>query len=169
MTALERLIGTQISVTTGKMPPSAAFISDPIIETPGVRYYDPLKAETVDVSEISGVNPLLGSQLGENRRISVNVRPVRKLPLQLFAEGFVDQLRTRCRWVDARGVNWRGLTANVRISSNRSRNDPATSSACWQLVRYGLDAHRPRAMDRRPAFQRISDVCRGLPASGLGP
>lgn len=74
------------SITTGKTPPTAAFISDPIIETPGVRYYDPLQEETVDVSEISGGNPELGPQRGENRRISVNLKPAPKLALQFFAD-----------------------------------------------------------------------------------
>jgi iron complex outermembrane recepter protein len=80
-----RLFG---SVTTGKTPPSVSAISDPIIETPGVRYFDPLAGATVDVSEISGGNPELGPQRGEDRRFSVNLKPVPGLALQVFGDYF---------------------------------------------------------------------------------
>lgn len=74
------------SVTTGKTPPAVGTISDPIIETPGVRYYDPVRGETVDVTEISGGNPALAAQRGENRRLSLSVKPAPKLALHLFAD-----------------------------------------------------------------------------------
>jgi hypothetical protein len=80
-----RLFG---SVTTGKTPPSVASVADPIIETPGVRYYDPVNSETVDVTEISGGNPALGAQRAANRRVSISIKPAPKLALNLFADYF---------------------------------------------------------------------------------
>ena len=73
-------------ITTRRTPPAVGFTSDPIIGTPGVRYFDPLRDETVDVTEISGGNPDLGPQLGENRRLSLNLKPFPKLALQLYAD-----------------------------------------------------------------------------------
>ena len=80
-----RLIG---SVTTGKTPPTIASVADPIIEIPGVRYFDPMNGETVDITQISGGNPDLGPQRGVNRRLSVNIKPVPKLALQFTADYF---------------------------------------------------------------------------------
>lgn len=78
-----RLFG---SVTTGKTPPAVASVADPIIETPGVRYFDPVNNETVDVTQISGGNPDLEAQRGESRRISVNIKPAPGLALNLFGD-----------------------------------------------------------------------------------
>lgn len=78
-----RLLG---SMTTGKTPPSVELLSDPILETAGVRYFDPLRDETVDVTQISGGNPDLGASRAANRRLSVTLKPLRKVPLQLTAD-----------------------------------------------------------------------------------
>lgn len=78
-----RLFG---SVTTGRTPPAVAFLADPLLETPGVRYFDPLRDETVDVTEISGGNPDLEASRAANRRLSANIKPFKSLPLQFTAE-----------------------------------------------------------------------------------
>ena len=78
-----RLLG---SVTTGKTPPSVELLSDPILETTGVRYFDPLRDETVDVTQISGGNPDLSASQAANRRLSMTLKPLRKVPLQITAD-----------------------------------------------------------------------------------
>ena len=78
-----RLFG---SITTNRTPPAVGFLADPLIETPGVRYFDPLLDQTVDVTEISGGNPDLADLSAANRRLSANVKPFKSLPLQLTAE-----------------------------------------------------------------------------------
>ena len=75
-----RLLG---SITSGRTPPSVELLSDPILETTGVRYFDPLFDQTVDVTQISGGNPDLGPSRAANRRLSATVKPLRKVPLQL--------------------------------------------------------------------------------------
>jgi hypothetical protein len=75
-----RLLG---SITTGRTPPSVELLSDPILETSGVRYFDPLLDETVDVTQISGGNPELGASRAANRRLSATIKPLAKVPLQL--------------------------------------------------------------------------------------
>ncbi len=78
-----RLFG---SITTNRIPPAVGFLADPLLETPGVRYFDPLRDETVDVTEISGGNPNLTDLSAANRRLSANLKPFKSLPLQLTAE-----------------------------------------------------------------------------------
>jgi hypothetical protein len=78
-----RLFG---SVTMGRTPPAVGFIADPLLITPSVRYLDPLRNETVDVTQISGGNPKLEIQRASHRRLSANIKPFRALPLQLTAE-----------------------------------------------------------------------------------
>ena len=78
-----RLLG---SISSGKTPPSVELLSDPILETTGVRYFDPLRDETVDVTQISGGNPDLGSSQAANRRLSMTLKPLRKVPLQVTAD-----------------------------------------------------------------------------------
>ena len=78
-----RLLG---SITTGETPPSVELLSDPVLETPGVRYFDPLRDETVDVTQISGGNPDLDSTRNANRRLSATLKPLRKVALQITAD-----------------------------------------------------------------------------------
>lgn len=76
----------QGSITSGKTPPSVELLSDPILETPGVRYFDPLRDETVDVTQVSGGNPDLGSSLAANRSLSATLKPLSKVPLRITAD-----------------------------------------------------------------------------------
>jgi hypothetical protein len=78
-----RLFG---SLSTGRTPPEARLLADPLLETPGVRYVDPLSGQTVTVTEISGGNPDLTAQRAASRRLSANVKPFKAFPLLLTAE-----------------------------------------------------------------------------------
>ncbi|HVM38214.1 MAG TPA: hypothetical protein VM265_07500, partial [Sphingomicrobium sp.] len=74
------------SISAGRTPPAVGLIADPLLTTPGVRQVDPLSGETVDVLEIAGGNPALGAQRGASRRLSMQLKPLRKLPLSITAE-----------------------------------------------------------------------------------
>jgi hypothetical protein len=74
------------SVTTGRSPPAVGLIAAPLLATPGVRTIDPLTGESVDVTEITGGNPDLGAQRAASRRLSIQVKPLRKVPLTLTSE-----------------------------------------------------------------------------------
>ncbi|HVL29696.1 MAG TPA: hypothetical protein VM326_03140, partial [Sphingomicrobium sp.] len=67
-------------------PPSLALLSQPPIETPGVRYFDPLTGESVDVAIKSGGNPDLVPARLVDRRLSVQVRPLRDFDFALSAD-----------------------------------------------------------------------------------
>lgn len=74
------------SLTTGRSPPSLALTADPLLETPGVRYVDPLSGETVEVVQLTGGNPALRAQRTASRRLSLSVKPLAKVPLTLTSE-----------------------------------------------------------------------------------
>ncbi len=74
------------SITTGRTPPAVGLLAEPLLETPGVRYFDPLRGESVDVLEISGGNPELGTQRGDSRRLSLHVKPLGWAPLELTGD-----------------------------------------------------------------------------------
>lgn len=81
------------SISTGRSPPAVDLVAGPLLATPGVPYLDPLTGETVDVVELSGANPSLGAQRDANQRLSVNLKPFRRIGLTLTA----DYLATRNR------------------------------------------------------------------------
>ena len=60
--------------------------ADPLLETPGVRYVDPLSGETVEVVQLTGGNPALRAQRTASRRLSLSVKPLAKVPLTLTSE-----------------------------------------------------------------------------------
>ncbi len=74
------------SVSTSRTPPGVDLLSAPILATPGVRYLDPLGGAATDVIELSGGNPALDNQRGNNRRLSLELRPLRSTPLTLTAD-----------------------------------------------------------------------------------
>ena len=74
------------SITTGRTPPAIDLIAAPLLATPGVRAIDPLSGETLDVTELSGGNPALGAQRAHDRRLSLNLKPLRSLPLLITAD-----------------------------------------------------------------------------------
>jgi hypothetical protein len=66
--------------------PPIARLEQPIIETPGVRYFDPLRSETVEVVRITGGNAGLLRQGSDTTRVAATIKPIRSLALQLTAE-----------------------------------------------------------------------------------
>lgn len=66
--------------------PDADDLGSAIVVTPGERYFDFLTGETVDVTEISGGNPLLLAERLRTRRLRVNAGPLPSLNLRLNAE-----------------------------------------------------------------------------------
>jgi hypothetical protein len=73
-------------ISGDRRPADIELLAEPIISTPGVRYFDPVLRETTDVVQISGGNPDLLRQKSHTRRLSGNIRPVRHLSLQLSAD-----------------------------------------------------------------------------------
>jgi hypothetical protein len=61
-------------------------LGNPVNVVPGVRVFDPLTGETVDVTQISGGNPDLLPQKTKVRDVSALLRLVPRLNLQLNAE-----------------------------------------------------------------------------------
>ena len=55
------------SMTMGRTPPGVELTSGPILATPGMRYLDPLRGDTVDVVTLTGGNPALSAQRGKNQ------------------------------------------------------------------------------------------------------
>jgi hypothetical protein len=73
------------SVTDEDGAPSMQQLGDPIQQTPGVRVFDFVRGETVEVTSISGGNPGL---VADNRRVwklGANVRPIKDKDLSLSA------------------------------------------------------------------------------------
>jgi iron complex outermembrane receptor protein len=73
------------SVTDEDGAPSMQQLGDPVLSTPGVRVFDFVRGETVEVTRIDGGNPAL---VADNRRvwkIGANVRPLAKTDLSLSA------------------------------------------------------------------------------------
>jgi len=73
------------SVTDEDGAPSMQQLGDPVQSTPGVRVFDFVRGETVEVTRIDGGNPAL---VADNRRvwkIGANVRPLAKKDLSISA------------------------------------------------------------------------------------
>ncbi len=73
------------SVTDEDGAPSMQQLGDPVQQTPGVRVFDFVRGETVEVTRIDGSNPGL---VADNRRVwklGANVRPFEKPDLSLSA------------------------------------------------------------------------------------
>jgi hypothetical protein len=68
------------------LAPTIELLGEPVRGTPGVRIFDPLTGETVDVTQITGGNPDLKPEKDRVRRLSALLRLVPKLNLQLNAE-----------------------------------------------------------------------------------
>ena len=81
------------SIARSSSAPSIVSVDDPLVETPGVRYFDPVRGETVDVTLITGGTPGLGRQRSESNRIAANLKPFRSLALRFTAEYFESRNR----------------------------------------------------------------------------
>ncbi|MES2137811.1 MAG: hypothetical protein V4502_12220 [Pseudomonadota bacterium] len=68
------------------LPPALSVLGDPTIIAPGVRIFDPLTGQTVDVTEIFGGNRNLRPETDKIRRVSAILRLVPRLNLQANAE-----------------------------------------------------------------------------------
>lgn len=66
--------------------PDSRVIGDAAVVTPGVRYFDFLTGQTVDVTQIASGNPLLRAERATTRRLGVNAGPFQPLNLRLNAE-----------------------------------------------------------------------------------
>jgi hypothetical protein len=69
-----------------RQPPVVQFLGNPIIVTSGVRTFDPLTGETVDVTQITGGNPDLDTEKTTVKRFGAIIRPLDRLNLQINAE-----------------------------------------------------------------------------------
>lgn len=67
-------------------PPDARVIGDAPVLTSGVRYFDFLNGQTVDVTQVAGGNPLLLAERMTTRRLGFNAGPFQPLNLRLNAE-----------------------------------------------------------------------------------
>lgn len=66
--------------------PGVGLMNEPVIETPGVRYFDPLRGETVEVVAVAGGRTDLPRQRIASRSLTVDVRPLRSVDLLLTGE-----------------------------------------------------------------------------------
>lgn len=66
--------------------PNVGLMNEPVIETPGVRYFDPLRGETVEVVAVGGGRTDLPRQRIASRSLTVDVRPIRSVDLLLTGE-----------------------------------------------------------------------------------
>jgi iron complex outermembrane recepter protein len=66
--------------------PASDLVADPVLETAGVRIFDPVRLETVDVVAVTGGQSGLPPQKSALRSLTIDVRPVRSMDLLLTAE-----------------------------------------------------------------------------------
>jgi hypothetical protein len=78
------LVHLSASFDESRDPAVIQFLGNPTIVTSGVRTFDPLTGDTVDVTQITGGNPDLKTERTSTRRFGANVHPIE--PLQLNAE-----------------------------------------------------------------------------------
>lgn len=80
------ILRLRAAVDETEAPAPITTLGNPVVVTPGVRVFDPLTGETVDVVQITGGNPLALPQTTSQRRLSAILRLVPRLNLQLNAE-----------------------------------------------------------------------------------
>lgn len=78
-----RLFGSR---TSSRSQPSVELLAAPIVATPGVRFFDPVRGETVDVVTVQGGNPELGRFATRRDRLSLRIDPFDRLDLSFNAE-----------------------------------------------------------------------------------
>jgi hypothetical protein len=69
-----------------RTPAAVESLADPVVITPGVRYFDFLTGETVDVFQTFGGNPSLRPQTLTSGRLAANAAPWSRYNLQLNVE-----------------------------------------------------------------------------------
>jgi outer membrane cobalamin receptor len=78
------------SVTDEDGAPSMQQLGDPVVLTPGVRVFDFLRGETVDISRLEGGNPDLRADNRRVMKLGLNVRPLSETDLS-FSANYTDQ------------------------------------------------------------------------------
>jgi hypothetical protein len=66
--------------------PGVDLLGEALLETSGVRYFDPVQMETLDLVTLTGGRADLPSQSTAARKLSVDLRPLRSVDLLLTAE-----------------------------------------------------------------------------------
>jgi hypothetical protein len=74
------------SESRSRTPPSPDLLGEPLLETSGVRTFDPLRSETVDVVTLTGGLEGLPASRLRMRRLAADLRPLRGRDLLLTAE-----------------------------------------------------------------------------------
>lgn len=74
------------SIEKTDAPPLMQLLGDPVVISSGIRTFDPLTGETVDVTQITGGNPLILPQSTKIWRLSAIARLVPRWNLQLNGE-----------------------------------------------------------------------------------
>lgn len=74
------------ALARSRTAPAIDLLGEPLIETSGVRYFDPLRSETVDLVTVTGGRRNLPPQSFVSRRLTADLRPVKALDLLLTAE-----------------------------------------------------------------------------------
>ncbi len=75
-----------VSVTDEKGAPSPQQLADPTVFTPNVRVFDLVRGESVDITTITGGNPLLSPDHRHVMKLGLSSRPIDKLELNLTAD-----------------------------------------------------------------------------------
>jgi len=70
------------SMTREEGAPGITQLGDPIIATPGVRVFDFIRGETVDITRLEGGNPALVADSRRVLNLGVNVRPTDELSIR---------------------------------------------------------------------------------------
>lgn len=74
-----------VSWTRDSNAPSPGNLGDPLLVTPNVRVFDYVRGQSVEVSSITGGNPLLSADTRRVFKLGVNVRPLKETNLNLIA------------------------------------------------------------------------------------
>ena len=165
------------SITTGRTPPSVELTSAPILVTPGVRYLDPLRGNTIDVFERTGGNPALAAQRNTSQRVSLELRPSWSIPfvftadysntrnqdiispllpsnnllLLAFPDRFVRNSGGRLIEVDARPLNF-ARESEEQVRYGFELNVPLSSDDSFGPSPAGASTGRPRSRAARLQF-----------------
>ena len=82
-----------LAITRGSSAPSLLLLDEPLIETPGLRYFDPVLGETATVTRLSGGLAGLPPSRNRTTKLGASIKPVRGLALQLTSEYLVTDNR----------------------------------------------------------------------------
>ncbi len=76
-------ISVNASMKHDRQPPSLVQLASPVVATSGVRYFDYVRGQTVDLTEVSGGNPELEADRRKTLTISMNVLPFGPGPVRV--------------------------------------------------------------------------------------